>query len=52
MQDLTFYLANTPTLQVDVDILLQTDRSWFDTGLPSLLSSSRNSNTFGQVQLT
>jgi len=32
--------------------LLQTDRSWFDTRLPSLLLSSRNSNTIGQDLLT
>jgi len=48
MRDLTFYLTNTPPLpgpRLDVDIgtLLQTDRSWFNTDLPSLLSSSRKS---------
>ena len=50
MQDLTFYLAITPTfssamprcLHGNINIL-QTDRSWFNICLPSLLSSSRNS---------
>jgi len=52
MRDLMFYLANTPPLLVpclDVghrNIILQTNRNWFNTGLPSLLSSSRNPNTF------
>ena len=47
MQDLQFYFANTPPLPVpridvvDIGTLLQTDKSWFDTDLPSLLSSSR-----------
>ena len=46
MQDLTFYLAKTPPLPVlrlDVDI---GESSYVRLGLPPLLSSSRNSNTF------
>ena len=46
MRDLTFYLANTPPLpgpRLDVDIGTLYYRSWFDTDLPSLLLSSRNS---------
>jgi len=46
MRDLTFYLANTPPLsgpRLDVYIGTLRYRSWFDTDLPSLLLSSRNS---------
>ena len=48
MWDLTFYLANmphlpVPRLDVDIGTLLQTDRSRFNTDLPSFLSSSWNS---------
>ena len=45
MWDLTFYLANTPLLlgpHLDVDIG-QTDRTWFDIDLSSLLLSSTKS---------
>ena len=52
IQDPTFYLAITPPfssamprcLHGNINIL-QTDRSWFNICLPSLLASSRNSNT-------